>query len=130
MAAIYGRILKALRYLSNGEVVMTVASDFMGDKVGESQTKTRALLEMSEGKVLFIDEAYALDDQLYGKQVLDTLVEKVQATAGADLVSFGVVILFISFVVASVPFSFISHFSLSLLPFQFSLCSPNSADRP
>jgi AAA+ superfamily predicted ATPase len=85
VAAIYGRILKALRYLSNGEVMLKVASDFVGDKVGEAQTKTRAILEMAEGKVLLIDEAYALDDNLYGKQALDTIVEKVQATAGADV---------------------------------------------
>lgn len=32
-----------------------------------------------------IDEAYALDDKLWGKQVLDTLVEKVQGTPGDDI---------------------------------------------
>ena len=37
-------------------------------------------LEDAKGKVLIIDEAYILDDSNdpYGKQVLDTLVEKVQ----------------------------------------------------
>lgn len=32
---------------------MKSASDLTGDKVGESQTKTKALIEMSEGKVMF-----------------------------------------------------------------------------
>jgi len=85
IASIFGKILKSLRYLSDGDLLLKVASDFIGDKVGESQSKTRAILDSAEGKVLFIDEAYVLDDQMYGKQVLDTLVEKVQGTAGADL---------------------------------------------
>jgi hypothetical protein len=34
------------------------ASDFVGQHVGESQTKTRAIIEMAQGKVLLIDEAY------------------------------------------------------------------------
>lgn len=65
--------------------MVKVASDFIGDKVGEAQTKTRAILDSAEGKILLIDEAYVLDDQLYGKQALDTIVEKVQAAPGADI---------------------------------------------
>jgi hypothetical protein len=48
--------------LSNGEVVLKTASDFIGSAVGESMAKTKALLELCEGKVLVIDEAYNLDD--------------------------------------------------------------------
>lgn len=104
VAKLYGLVLKALRLLSNGEVVYKVgdwcglfmrtskelcpraplllgsqsgmccvfggtvalvemsrwqtASDFVGQYVGESQTKTRAIIEMAQGKVLLIDEAY------------------------------------------------------------------------
>jgi hypothetical protein len=35
--------------------------------------------------VLLIDEAYVLDDQLYGKQALDTIVEKVSGGPGEDI---------------------------------------------
>eukprot|EP00569_Conticribra_weissflogii_P010038 CAMPEP_0171369846 /NCGR_PEP_ID=MMETSP0879-20121228/7625_1 /TAXON_ID=67004 /ORGANISM="Thalassiosira weissflogii, Strain CCMP1336" /LENGTH=90 /DNA_ID=CAMNT_0011878217 /DNA_START=157 /DNA_END=425 /DNA_ORIENTATION=+ len=51
----------------------------------QSQTKTVQILEGASGKVLLIDEAYALDDSLYGKQVLDTLVEKVQGSPSDDI---------------------------------------------
>jgi AAA+ superfamily predicted ATPase len=85
VAAIYGRILKELRMLSNGEVVLKTASDFIGSAVGESVNKTTALLELCKGKVLVIDEAYNLDDNLYGKQVLDTIVEKVNGEASEDI---------------------------------------------
>ena len=53
--------------------------------MGESQKKTSQIIEGSRGKVLVIDEAYALDDNLYGKQVLDTLVERVQGTPADDI---------------------------------------------
>ena len=48
---------------------MASSSDFVGSVVGESQTKTNTMLEKARGKVLVIDEAYNLDDKLYGKQV-------------------------------------------------------------
>ncbi|OWZ08827.1 hypothetical protein PHMEG_00018571, partial [Phytophthora megakarya] len=84
-AGYYGRILKALHFLSNGEVVKKTAGDFIGSHVGESQTKTSQILDMAKGKVLVIDEAYNLNDNMYGKQVLDVLVEKVQGTESDDL---------------------------------------------
>lgn len=64
---------------------MKTASDFVGQYIGQSQTKTNVILDGAKGKVLIIDEAYALDDNLYGKQVLDTLVEKVQGSPGDDI---------------------------------------------
>lgn len=78
-------MLKELGFLSNGEVVSKTASDFVGSVVGESQTRTSQILESGRGKVVIIDEAYALDDSLYGKQVLDTLVEKVQGGPSDDI---------------------------------------------
>jgi hypothetical protein len=40
---------------------------------------------MCKGKVLVIDEAYNLDDNMYGKQVIDTIVEKVSGQASEDI---------------------------------------------
>lgn len=84
-AKLYGRLLKELSFLSNGGVVIKTASDFVGSVTGESQTKTSQILDGARGKVLVIDEAYNLDDSLYGKQVLDTIVEKVQGQPDEDL---------------------------------------------
>ena len=85
MAQIYGRVLRALRLLSNGEVIMKTASDFIGSVVGESAEKTATILSLCKGKVLVIDEAYNLDDNMYGKQVLDTIVEKISGDASEDI---------------------------------------------
>ncbi|TYZ68458.1 hypothetical protein PybrP1_004317 [[Pythium] brassicae (nom. inval.)] len=84
-AGIYGRVLKCLHFLSIGEVVVKTASDFVGQYVGQSQTKTSDILKLAKGKVLVVDEAYNLDGNLYGKQVLDVLVEKVQGTERDDI---------------------------------------------
>ncbi|KAJ3054777.1 hypothetical protein HK097_000821, partial [Rhizophlyctis rosea] len=84
-AKLYGRLLKHLNFLSSGEVLVKTASDFVGSVVGESQTKTCAILEQARGKVLLIDEAYNLDDSMYGKQVLDVLVEKVSGSVSDDM---------------------------------------------
>ncbi|KDO32888.1 hypothetical protein SPRG_02579 [Saprolegnia parasitica CBS 223.65] len=84
-AALYGRILKELRLLSSGDVVLKTASDLMGEYVGEAQQRTLATLEQAKGKVLVIDEAYVLNDAIYGKDVLNVLVEKVQSTGREDI---------------------------------------------
>ena len=84
-ATIYGKMLKALGILAKGEVVQKTASDFIGSVVGQSADKTNEILRNAKGKVLVIDEAYNLNDTLYGKQVLDTLVEKVQGNPGDDI---------------------------------------------
>jgi Holliday junction resolvasome RuvABC ATP-dependent DNA helicase subunit len=84
-AKLYGQLLKNLNLLSNGNVVMTTASDFIGGHMGESPNKTNAILSKSIGKVLMIDEAYILSSSAFGKEVLDTIVEKVQGTSGDDI---------------------------------------------
>ncbi len=62
-------ILHQLNFLSLGGVEEKKASDFIGSHVGDSEKKTKAILKSAEGKVLMIDEAYGLDDDVYGKKV-------------------------------------------------------------
>ena len=85
IATIYGEILGAIGYLSDGSVNATVASDYVGSYSGEAQKKTVAIMEASKGKVLIIDEAYVLSQSEYGRQALDVLVERVSPKPGADM---------------------------------------------
>jgi len=85
VATIYGNILKELRLLSNGRVLERTSSAFVGGYVGQSQTKTRALISAADGKVLLIDEAYVLAESDFGKRALDTIVEMVPNKPGADI---------------------------------------------
>ena len=84
IAVLWAEIIKELHLLSDSSFVSKTASDFIGNVVGGSQTKTNAILKASMGKVLFIDEAYVLAESQFGLEVLNTIVEQVQAKPGAD----------------------------------------------
>lgn len=94
VAKLFAGILADLGLLSKGEVVLKTASDFVGSVLGQSESKTRAILKASEGCVLVIDEAYSLSvtggvgsgggADPYRTAVVDTLVEQVQNVPGED----------------------------------------------
>ncbi|KAJ1436475.1 P-loop containing nucleoside triphosphate hydrolase protein, partial [Ochromonadaceae sp. CCMP2298] len=82
---IYGKVLKALGLLSDGAWEHKLAGDLIGSAVGESEKRTSALVRRSMGKVLFIDEAYALNNSPYGRSALDVLVGLVHGAPGEDI---------------------------------------------
>ncbi|KAJ1439636.1 hypothetical protein B484DRAFT_323473, partial [Ochromonadaceae sp. CCMP2298] len=82
---IYGRVLQELGLLSDGAWEDKQASDLIGSAVGESEKLTKALVKRSMGKVLFIDEAYALNNSPFGRSALDTLVGLVHGAPGEDI---------------------------------------------
>jgi hypothetical protein len=86
VAGLYGRILVSLGYLTNGEVIVVGASKLMGAAVGTTAKTVNDLMDSVKGKVLVIDEAYVLGspNSQYGKEALDTLVERVQGSPGED----------------------------------------------
>jgi AAA+ superfamily predicted ATPase len=84
IAGLYGRILVELGYLSIGEVIVVGASKLTGQHVGSTAANVNKYMDMAKGKVLVIDEAYVLSTTIYGKEALDTLVERVQGTPGED----------------------------------------------
>lgn len=71
-----GRMFKALRVLPTDEVHEVCARDMIGQFVGQTAPLTTKVLDAALGKVLFIDEAYALNAGAgsYGKEAVDTLV--------------------------------------------------------
>lgn len=94
VAKYYGQIMVDIGMLSNGEVVVKNPADFVGEYLGESENITKRILASTRGKVLIIDEAYALSDKsdptytgsgnFYKTAVVDTLVANVQGTANED----------------------------------------------
>ena len=62
LAKLYARLLCASGMLSKEEWIFKSASDFISSAVGASSEKTKSILKLAEGKVLFIDEAYVLFD--------------------------------------------------------------------
>ncbi|CAK9210253.1 unnamed protein product [Sphagnum troendelagicum] len=96
VARLYGQILKDIGLLSNGEVVERKPSDFVGSALGQSEERTRGILQATIGKVLVIDEAYGLYhgagskhegggfSDPYKAAVIDTIVGEVQNVPGDD----------------------------------------------
>jgi SpoVK/Ycf46/Vps4 family AAA+-type ATPase len=95
IAKIYGKILKELGYLSDGEVIVKGASAFMGQYVGSTGAAVNRILNEARGKVLVIDEAYAFctnrgDGGMggtlnFGTEAIDTLVERIQPGGYEDM---------------------------------------------
>ncbi|PFH58340.1 hypothetical protein XA68_13854 [Ophiocordyceps unilateralis] len=95
VAKLYGRILADLGYLSNGEVVVKTAADFIGSTLGHSEALTKGILAATTGKMLVIDEAYGLygggggegastTSDPFRAAVVDTIVAQVQNVPGED----------------------------------------------
>ena len=80
IAKLYGQILHAMGYLSNGAVEVVGASKLTGDAAGATAKKVNEFIDSLKGKVGVIDEAYVLgrSNSIYGREALDTLVERVQ----------------------------------------------------
>lgn len=89
VAEIYGRLLKDLGFLADGSVKVVGASKLVGAAVGDTQKTVNQLFDESAGMVLVIDEAYVLGQSIYGKEALDTIVERVQEGASFVVVMCG-----------------------------------------
>jgi len=85
VAKLYGRILKAVGLLSDGKCELKQPSDLTGSHVGKTQERTSALVKRCMGKVLIIDEAYALNGSSYGHDAIDTLIGLVHGAPGEDI---------------------------------------------
>ena len=66
--------------------MLTDPADLIGANLGESETKTRAVLKKAIGNVLVIDEAYALGGKTeYHKGIQNTLVAGIPSSGGANM---------------------------------------------
>ncbi|KAK6519926.1 hypothetical protein TWF506_000220 [Arthrobotrys conoides] len=72
-----GQIFYDMGFLASNEVVECSASDLVAEYVGQTAHRTRKKLEQGLGKVLFIDEAYRLQDNQYGVEASNELVDAV-----------------------------------------------------
>ena len=75
---IYGSLLREVGALSKGHVVVCNRSTFLGTNWGDEEKAVRQVLEMAEGGVLMIDEAYLLNSSHPndpGKLVIQLLME-------------------------------------------------------
>ena len=78
VARLLSEVYRSLEVLSTGHLVETDRSSLVAGYVGQTATKTRAVLESALGGTVLIDEAYALargGENDFGREAIDTLVK-------------------------------------------------------
>ena len=81
IARLMSRIYKSLGMLDKGHLVEVDRSGLVAGYVGQTATKTSQAIEKAMGGVLFIDEAYALNNKSendFGQEAIDTLLKAME----------------------------------------------------
>lgn len=72
-------ILERLGYVHKGQLVAVTRDDLVGEFIGHTAPKTRAVIKKAMGGVLFIDEAYYLyrpeNERDYGLEAIEILLQ-------------------------------------------------------
>jgi len=85
VARLMGELFAALKVVPEGQLVEATRADLVAGYSGQTAIKTSEVVDRATGGVLFIDEAYALDqgDQdSFGQEALDTLVKLMEDRRG------------------------------------------------
>ncbi|HMM74664.1 MAG TPA: AAA family ATPase, partial [Gammaproteobacteria bacterium] len=73
------QILHRLGYVRKGHLVAVTREDLVGQYIGHTAPKTKAVLDRAMGGVLFIDEAYYLyrpeNERDYGQEAIEILLQ-------------------------------------------------------
>jgi probable Rubsico expression protein CbbX len=79
VALMMADLLHRLGYLEKNRLVHAMRDDLVGEYIGHTAPRTKAVLERAMGGVLFIDEAYSLyrseDSKDYGRECIDVLMQ-------------------------------------------------------
>ncbi len=89
IARLLARIYRALGILERGEMVECDRHSLVAGFVGQTAIKTAEVIEHARGSVLFIDEAYALNQggpADYGREAIDTLLKRMEDMRGELIV--------------------------------------------
>lgn len=78
VARLVSGIYRALGVLEQGQLIECDRSELVAGYVGQTAIKTAEVAASAVGGVLFIDEAYALASDDFGKEAVDTLVKEME----------------------------------------------------
>ena len=83
VARLFGELLNEMGLLPTKKFIETDRSGLIGQYVGQTEKKTLEQINAADGGVLFIDEAYALDDRYenmtgYGFEATSVLVKQME----------------------------------------------------
>ena len=86
VARLVAAIYQAVGVLPQGQLVECDRSELVAGYVGQTAIKTAEVVATALGGALFIDEAYALASDDFGKEAIDTLVKEMEDHRDALLV--------------------------------------------
>ena len=82
VATAMAEILHRLGYLRTARLVTVTRDDLVGEYIGHTAPKTKAVLKKAMGGVLFIDEAYYLhrpeNERDYGQEAIEILLQEME----------------------------------------------------
>jgi Holliday junction resolvasome RuvABC ATP-dependent DNA helicase subunit len=78
VARLVSGIYRALGVLDKGQLVESDRSSLVAGYVGQTALKTTEVVGKAIGGALFIDEAYALADDEFGEEAIETLVKQME----------------------------------------------------
>jgi adenylate kinase family enzyme len=78
VARLVAGLYRALGLLAQGHLVEVDRSELVAGYLGQTAAKTTEVVQRAIGGVLFIDEAYALADDQYGTEAVNTLVKDME----------------------------------------------------
>jgi len=77
------RLLQSLGFSRNGRLVAVTREDLVGQYIGQTAPRTKAVLKGAAGGVLFIDEAYSLyrpeNERDYGQEAIEILLQAMES---------------------------------------------------
>ena len=80
VARILGKLYKEIGILSTGQMIETDRSGLVAGYVGQTAIKTQKKIQEAMGGILFIDEAYMLNqkDENFGQEAIDTILKDME----------------------------------------------------
>lgn len=76
------KIYKQFGLLKKGHLVETDRAGLVAEYLGQTAIKTTEIVERAMGGILFVDEAYSLLGDQYGKEAIDTLLKIMEDKKG------------------------------------------------
>ncbi|WP_368504366.1 AAA family ATPase [Alkalihalophilus sp. As8PL] len=78
IARIIAKRLKEINVIKSDTLIETDRSGLVAGYVGQTALKTKEVIDRALGGVLFIDEAYSLASDSFGREAIDTLVKAME----------------------------------------------------
>ncbi len=82
VARILGEVYAEMGIIQSSKLIETSRAGLVGELVGQTAPKTNAVIDKALGGVLFIDEAYTLYGDEYGKEAIDTILKRMEDERG------------------------------------------------